>query len=437
MPRFVVTRIRGDESARAPVESVFLWSNRPFVRVFAAQLASLLGSGVTSVALAVFAYELAGSSATVVVGTALTLRILAFVLFAPAAGILADRVDRRALLVGADVVRVALMAAFPFITAVWQVYVLIFLLNAVTAFFTPTFEASLPEIVGEGRYTRALAWSRVAVDLEAAGGPLVAGVLIAIVGVRWTFWFDGLTYLVSAALLWGVAMPRAPRPTEPFPWGRVWGEATHGSRILLREPALRRALVLHFAEAIAGACAIVATVAYVHDVLGKGSTAFALSMTALGLGSSVAALLVSRRAERIGPPSDSRRAHRLYHGWAARAMLGGGALLAVALLPGVLRPGIFPLAALWAINGAGQALIAVSSVGILAAHTEVSERGRAYAAHFALTHLFWLLTYPGVGYLARYAGAPRTFTVGGVAVLALLAAAIVLGGQPHAEAHTH
>src|SRR3954471_17400631 len=161
-----------------------LRGNRDFFRLFAAQLTSLLGSGVTSVALAAFAYELAGSNATIVIGTALTLRILAFVLFAPAAGILADRVDRRRLLVGADVLRVVLMGAFPFITAVWQVYLLIFLLNAVTAFFTPAFEASIPEVVGETLYTRALAWSRVAVDLEAAGGPLVAGVLIALVGVK-------------------------------------------------------------------------------------------------------------------------------------------------------------------------------------------------------------------------------------------------------------
>ena len=92
--------------------------NPAFLRLFSAQLTSLLGSGVTSVALAAFAYELAGSNATIVIGTALTLRILAFVLFAPAAGILADRVERRRLLVGADLLRVVLMGAFPFITAV-------------------------------------------------------------------------------------------------------------------------------------------------------------------------------------------------------------------------------------------------------------------------------------------------------------------------------
>ena len=238
--------------------STTLGSNRAFVRLFTAQLTSLLGSGVTSVALAAFAYQLSGSNATVVVGTALMLRILAFVTVSPVAGVLADRVDRRKMLVASDLIRVALMGVFPFISQVWQVYLLIFVLNAVTAFFSPTFEATLPEVVGESLYTRALAWSRVAVDVEAAGGPLVAGLLIALVGVRWAFWFDGLTYLASAVLVWGTPVPRAAKPTAPFPWSDLWSQVSLGTRILLGEPSLRRALVLHAAEATAGACVLVA-----------------------------------------------------------------------------------------------------------------------------------------------------------------------------------
>ena len=81
-----------------------LFANGNYLRLFAAQAASLLGSGVTSVALAVFAYQLTGSNATVVVGTALTLRILAFVLLSPIAGVVADRVDRKRMMVAADLV---------------------------------------------------------------------------------------------------------------------------------------------------------------------------------------------------------------------------------------------------------------------------------------------------------------------------------------------
>lgn len=411
-----------------------LSNNRNYLRLFAAQVASLIGSGVTSVALAAFAYELTGSSAAVVVGTALTLRILAFVLLSPLAGVLADRIDRKRMLVAADLIRMALLGAFPFVDSVGAIYLLIFAINAVTAFFTPTFEAALPEIVGQHLYTRAISWSRIALALEATLGPLLAGLFIATVGVRWTFWVDGATYLVSALLVLASFVPRAAAPTDAFPWGRFVGEVTYGTRVLLREPALRKALVLHLAEAIAGAAAIVATIVYVRDVLVLGDVAFAFAMAAVGVGSAAVALLLPRRAEAArATGATALDGHLRYHRWAERMLLIGGGLLAGALLPGILVPGIVLLALLWALNGAGQALIAIPSVGLLAEHTAPEERGRAYAAHFALTHLFWLGTYPAAGYFAYALGTPGTFTVAGGACAGLTGFALLLGNSSHRE----
>src|SRR5713101_5244060 len=125
-----------------PRASNTLWRNGNFRRLFGAQIISLTGSGVTTVGLALFAYQLTGGrSATAVIGNALTLRILAFLLFSQPAGVIADRLSRKKILIAADVVRFFLLALFPFITSVWQIYVLIFAINAVTAFFTPTFES--------------------------------------------------------------------------------------------------------------------------------------------------------------------------------------------------------------------------------------------------------------------------------------------------------
>src|SRR5215213_4596426 len=121
-----------------------LWRNRNFRLLFGAQLISLAGSGVTTVGLALFAYQLTGGpSATAVIGNALMLRILAFLLFSQPAGVIADRVNRKRVLIAADVIRCGLLALFPFITQVWQIYALILAINAVTAFFTPTLESSV------------------------------------------------------------------------------------------------------------------------------------------------------------------------------------------------------------------------------------------------------------------------------------------------------
>jgi NRE family putative nickel resistance protein-like MFS transporter len=176
------------------VAATTLWRNRDFRLLFGAQIVSLTGGGVTTVGLALFAYQLTGgASATAVIGNALTLRILAFLLFSQPAGVIADRVSRKKILIAADVIRFGLLALFPFITTIWQVYALIFAINAVTAFFTPTFEASIPEVVGEEQYVGALSLSRVAVDVEAVAAPALAALLVALFGVRWVFWFDAST----------------------------------------------------------------------------------------------------------------------------------------------------------------------------------------------------------------------------------------------------
>src|SRR3954462_14122269 len=95
-----------------------LWRNRNFRLLFSAQIISLLGSGVTTVGLALLAYQLTGgASATAVIGNALTLRILAFLLFSQPAGVIADRVRKKRILIAADVIRFALLALFPFITS--------------------------------------------------------------------------------------------------------------------------------------------------------------------------------------------------------------------------------------------------------------------------------------------------------------------------------
>jgi NRE family putative nickel resistance protein-like MFS transporter len=126
---------------------------------------------VTTVGLALFAYQLAGGpGAAAIVGNALTLRILAFLLFSQPAGVLADRWDKRKMLIASDLVRCALLAVFPFITTVWQVYALVFAINAVTAFFTPAYDATIPGVVGKDHYIQAVSLSRVGRRCRERGG---------------------------------------------------------------------------------------------------------------------------------------------------------------------------------------------------------------------------------------------------------------------------
>jgi NRE family putative nickel resistance protein-like MFS transporter len=414
-----------------------LLRHRAFVLLFAAQLVSLLGSGATTIGLALFAYRLAGATeATALVGNALMLRILAFLLFSQPAGVVADRWPRKRILVAADLGRAAILGLLPLASTIWHVYALVFVLNALTAFFTPTFEATIPAIVAEEDLVTALGLSRIATDVEALAAPAVAAAIVAGVGVDGVFWFDGATYLASAVLVLFAALPGPGERATPRSWRGFAGDLSLGTRIVLREPSLRQAILMSFAEATAGAGAIVVTVALVRNVLGRGETAVSLVMAAVGAGSALTALALGRvtgRYERAH--SGPRELHRARHVWGRRALLTGGLCMAAALLPIASAPPLVVVAALWALLGAGQALVAIPGSTLLAEHTTPDERGRAYAAHFALTHACWLVTYPALGHAAVAWGATRTLTAAGAVCLGVtLLAALARTGDPR---HSH
>ena len=158
---------------------------RDFALLFSAQVVALLGTGLMSVALGLLAYDLAGGDAGVVLGTAYAIKMVAYVGLSPVAHAVVARLPRKAVLIGADVVRGGVALCLPFVTEVWQIYILIFVLQAASATFTPTFQAVIPDILtDEARYTRALSLSRLAYDIENVASPALAGLLLNLGGSR-------------------------------------------------------------------------------------------------------------------------------------------------------------------------------------------------------------------------------------------------------------
>lgn len=126
-----------DTSHKPIEESPF--TNRAFRKLFAAQIIALLGTGLASVALALLAYDLAGGHAGVVLGQALAVKMFAYVIFAPLFGGIAHRFNRKRYLISLDLLRAATVLAMPFVDEVWQIYLLIFLLNTFSAGFKPVY----------------------------------------------------------------------------------------------------------------------------------------------------------------------------------------------------------------------------------------------------------------------------------------------------------
>jgi H+ antiporter protein len=396
-------------------------ANRTYRHLFLAQVIALVGTGLATVALGLLAFDLAGTDAGAVLGTALAIKMVAYVGVAPVAAAFADRLPRRAMLVSLDLIRAVVAALLPFVSEVWQVYVLIFVLQSASAAFTPTFQATIPDVLpDEAEYTRALSLSRLAYDLEGLVSPMLAAALLAVVGFHDLFAGTVLGFLASAALVLTTVLP------DPKPAGRrgMFERTTRGIRIYLATPRLRGLLALNLVVAAAGAMVIVNTVVLVQARWGLSQQDMAFALAAFGAGSMVAALALPRLLETV---SDRR------------AMLFGALLLILGLAAGTIVPSYGWLLPLWFSIGVGYSLVLTPSGRLLRRSARPEDRPALFAAQFALSHACWLVTYPLAGMLGATAGLPATFAIlctlgllGSLAALALWPA-----DDPDAFVHDH
>ncbi|PZN92394.1 MAG: MFS transporter, partial [Hyphomicrobiales bacterium] len=235
-------------------------TNRTYGRLFLAQVIALLGTGLLTVALGLLAFNLAGDRAGTVLGTALAIKMIAYVTVAPVVGAFAAQLPRKAFLIAMDLVRAAIALLLPFVDEIWQIYVLIFLLQSASAAFTPTFQATIPDVLpDEADYTKALSLSRLAYDLESLVSPMLAAALLTLISYHWLFSGTAVGFLVSAALVLSVTLPASPAVVRP---GGIYDRTTRGMRIYLATPRLRGLLALNMAAAAGGAMVIVNTVVF-------------------------------------------------------------------------------------------------------------------------------------------------------------------------------
>ena len=198
-----------------------------------------------------------------VLGTALACKMVAYVVFAPIVGGLAHRFHRKRFLIGMDLVRAGIIVAMPFATAVWHLYGLIFLLSLFSAGFKPVYAATIPELLpNERQYTRALAMSRLAYDLENVLSPTFAALALLVLSYTGLFVANAVAFLISAVLIFATALPSA---AEVFRRGAIADEIGFGIRAYLKTPRLRGLLALYMGVASASAMVIVNTVTYIRD----------------------------------------------------------------------------------------------------------------------------------------------------------------------------
>lgn len=396
--------------------------NPVFARLYIAQTTSLLGDALTWVGLALLAFELAGKNSAVVLSIALTLRVTAFVLLSPLAGAIADRFNRKRIMVITHLARMLIVSLLPFVTQTWQIYVLILALNTFNAFFTPTYQATIPIVTGQAEYPQALALSSATYQLLGVLGPGLAGSVAAFIGARQVFFLDALSFLVAAVLIFTLpGQLRVEQSQQARTTGRTWQDIKDGTTRLLADPFIRYALAMQLVTSVAGAQILVNTVGYVEGTLKLGNQQYGWVMAAFGIGatlSSVAFGTFNQSLERT------------------TFVVMGAALNTIVLLP-ANYVNLAPLMILWLIAGAGQTLVNLPTQTLIADRIPATALGRVYGAHFAWSHLWWGISYPLAGWLGSNE-AQAQFLYGSLIGLALLVVVqLTLVPRQHEHEHEH
>ncbi len=277
---------------RTDITDGSLLRNARFYRLWAGQGISFVGDAVSMVALVVLVAEIAGSASAV--GGVLVARLLP-TLASPFAGVLADRLDRRAILVASDLARAVLVLGIVFTRDLATIYVLVFLMGLARTFFYPTIRAAFPSVVGEGDLTRANALIGTTFSVSETLGPALGGLLVAFVGVEAAFVLDAGTYLISAAFLSRIPLPR-PQRGGGAGFGR---ELKAGLGYLAGAPVPLALVVGAFLTMLTINATVPAEVFLAKETFGAGDVGYGLLVGLWGGGMVLGSALIAALGDRV------------------------------------------------------------------------------------------------------------------------------------------
>ena len=378
-----------------------------FAKLYLAQTISLLGDAFTWIGIALLAFEFGGIESAKILATALTLRVTAFIIFGSYAGVLADRINRKAIMIFTNMARMLIVFSMAFVTNTWQLYVLIFMLNIFNAFFTPSYKACIPQLIkNKDNYANAITLSNATWQLLGMLGPGLAGALAVWLGSRQIFIFDAASFIISSVLVFmiPIALLKEEDKTESqSSFKNVWNDIVKGTKLLFNNSPIRFALLIELVAAIAGAQILVNTVGHIKGNLSLTDKEYGWAMTAFGIGATIAAFTANTLDK-------SKNKSTL--------LIIGALMLAVAVSLGNIVP-FSVLLFLWIIAGLGQSFTEMPSQILIAENIALEQQGKVYGSHFAWSHLWWAIGYPIAGFTGTYFNSIE-FLIGGILTLILL-----------------
>jgi MFS family permease len=372
---------RGLEEATPGGYLGLLRGNRDFRQLWLGQVVSQLGDWFDTIALFTLVLRLTGSGRAV--GLVLVARFLPSVVLGPLSGVIADRFNRRHIMIASDVARAFVVLGFLFVRRpeqVWLVYFLTILQLAFSAFFEPARSAALPSVVRRGpdlvaaNSLSSVTWSAMLTLGAAVGGPVTGWF-----GTDAAFVIDSATYIVSALLVWSFRLPRRPpRVKSKLTLRKALGitDTIEGLRYVWGRPRVLATLLVKPAWGLGGGILTLLPVfgEKVFPVGGSAAVGMSVLYVARGIGTAVGPML-------------TRRFYSETRAQMQRA-IGISFIFAGLFYVAFGMSSSFALALVWlAVAHMGGSVLWVFSTVLLQSSVDDEFRGRVFAAELMLMTL--------------------------------------------------
>jgi MFS family permease len=378
-----------------------------FRLLFLSTLGSSLGTLLAAIALAIDVKDRTNSGLWV--GGVLIVEFLPTIVVGLVLGPLLDRLERRRLMVIADLVRVGVFAALPFATSAGQIVALALVAGLANGFFRPAVYAGVPNLVPDEQLGPANALLQTVENVSWAVGPVVGGLLAAAWGPETAYWINAGTFLVSAALVARIPK-RLLQSTTALTRGH-WTDLKEGFSAVLTSRPLLAVLVAWGIASLGSGAITVSEVFMAKNTLDAGDFGYGLLYGGIGTGLVIGSIWSSELIDRIG---------------IGRAYSGALGLMALGFGIGAASPDIWMAAACCVVGGIGNGIAVVCNALLVQRGARDEVRGRALtfvmSATFAATGVGIVLA----GGLMPADGARWVWLAGGISCALAAAVAYVL-----------
>jgi Na+/melibiose symporter-like transporter len=387
-------------------------NNPNFRSLWVSHSLAQLGRATLYVVVALYVYELTGSAREL--SFAVALQLLPWVVVGPLAGILADRLERKRVLIAAYLMATLVAVVLPFTTRLAQLYVLIFLINLLDPAARITQAAALPSITGQHLFVPSTSLNIVSLNAAYVIGPALGGWLVSIVGAQSAFvpvlacFLGALVFALRAKIPSPVTGDR-----ERLRLATIPGDLAVALRIIFSDPLLRFLVLFSCIAAIGWSAPDMVAVVFVNENLGLSGREYGLLRGTVSLSLALGVFLLGAVESRLLRPY-------LFLGGTLVAGLAYGAVFAEPTLTGLLG--------LWFASGIGWGAFWLIDNALWAEGTLDHVRDRIVSLADALIYVAKVGAALGVGWLIPALGASRSLGIIGAAICTGTLALWVLGG---------